>query len=106
MSSQSFLLAVVLLAIGTFALRYSFLASPGAARPSRRLRRLLEATPAATMCAIAAPILARGGETALDLDPVKIGAGAVTLAVGGVTRNFLAALLSGVAAALLIGWFV
>lgn len=86
------------LAIGTAALRYGFFGAPGGYHPSRRVRRALDLAPAAIMCALAAPLIARDPDGAVRGDPVVLGAAAVTILVGAWARNFLFAVVAGLGA--------
>ncbi len=102
-SSGQIWLIIVLLAVGTFALRFSFLAILGDRTLPQFLLRLLRYTPVAVIPGMVAPLVlwpaATGGET----DPLRLAAAAASLFVGVATRNVIWAILTG--AAVLIGGF-
>ena len=86
----AFWIVLPALALGTYAIRFSFLGTLGA-RPLRCLRY----TAVAVLPALVAPGVlwpaATGGET----DPARLAAAGVTLLVGLVTRSTMAAILAG-----------
>ena len=92
---------IVLLAIGTFALRFSFLGLIGKRQLPDWALRLLRYTPVAVIPGLMAPqiFLPAAGETAPD--PVRLTAAAITVAVGLWTRNAIWAMIAG--AAVMIG---
>ncbi|MCB1398133.1 MAG: AzlD domain-containing protein [Rhodobacter sp.] len=92
---------IVLLAIGTFALRFSFLGLIGKRQLPDWALRLLRYTPVAVIPGLMAPqiFLPAAGETAPD--PVRLTAAAITVAVGLWTRNAIWAMIAG--AAVMVG---
>ena len=86
---------IVFLALGTFALRFSFLGLVGRRALPDWALRLLRYTPVAVIPGLMAPQIARPmAETGLP-DPTLLGAVAVTLLVGIWRRNAIWAMLSG-----------
>ncbi len=83
------------LAIGTYAIRFSFLGTLGTRPLPGWLTRCLRFTAVAVLPALVAPGVlwppATGGET----DPARLAAALVTLAVGVMTRSTMAAILAG-----------
>lgn len=88
-------LIIILLAAGTFLLRYSFLGALGGRAMPAWLMSLLRYTPVAVLPALIAPLIiwpeATGGQT----DPARLVAALVTLGVGVLTRHVLGAILAG-----------
>ena len=86
---------IVLLGLGTFLLRFSFLGLVGKRKLPAWVLRHLRYTPVAFLPAIAAPLAlfpaATGGET----DPARLAAALVTLAVGATLKNVLFAMVAG-----------
>lgn len=99
MSDGIFWLVTALIALGTFALRFGFHAVTGDAEPAPWLKRALETLPAAILAALTAT-LAFGGvvDGAAPLDPASTVGVLVSLLVGVTTRDFMRALLAGLAA--------
>jgi branched-subunit amino acid transport protein len=94
-STAEIWLIIVLLAVGTFGLRFSFLAILGDRTLPPFLLRLLRYTPVAVIPGMVAPLVlwpaATGGET----DPLRLAAAAAALLVGVTTRNVIWAILAG-----------
>lgn len=90
--------AVILLsALGTYGLRWSFLGAFGNRPMPGWAQKLLRYTAVAVLPAIAAPLVAWPAATGGQPDPARMVAAAVTMGVGLVTRNVLAAILTGMA---------
>ncbi|HPD90882.1 MAG: AzlD domain-containing protein [Rhodobacter sp.] len=95
LSSTTVWMVIVVLAAGTFALRFSFLGMIGGRQIPGWALRLLRYTPVAVIPGLMAPQIARPmAETGLP-DPTLLGAVAVTLLVGIWRRNAIWAMLSG-----------
>ncbi|MFN4100289.1 MAG: AzlD domain-containing protein [Pararhodobacter sp.] len=86
---------IILLALGTFALRFSFLGVIGKRPMPEWLLRLLRYTPVAVIPGLMAPRIFLPAEGAQGPDLGLIAAVAVTLAVGLWTRSPLWAMLGG-----------
>ena len=86
---------IVVLGIGTFLIRFSFLGVIGSRQMPEWALRLLRYTPVAVMPGLVAPLVlwpaATGGET----DPARLAAALTTLAVGLVFRNVIGAIFGG-----------
>lgn len=99
---EAVLWAVVLVAgVGTFALRFSFLAvfeRTGSVPP--RLRSALRYVPPAVFAALVFPALVFGGEGsgAAAITPLRTLAGAIAALVAWYTESVLWTILSGIAA--------
>ncbi|SLN63072.1 Branched-chain amino acid transport protein (AzlD) [Pseudoruegeria aquimaris] len=95
MSDTTIWLIIVLTGIGTFLIRFSFIGLIGGRQLPDWLLRLLRYTPVAVLPGLVAPLVvwppATGGET----DPARLAAAAVTLVVGYLTKNLLAAIFAG-----------
>lgn len=98
-------MAVAALAVGTFAIRFSFLGLIGDRKLPDWVLRHLRYTPVAVLPAMIAPLVlwppATGGQT----DPARLIAAFVTVAVGLWTRNVILSVLAG-AVALYTGLYV
>ncbi|WP_434617188.1 AzlD domain-containing protein [Tabrizicola sp. M-4] len=92
---STFWIVMPVLAVGTYAIRFSFLGTLGARPLPDWLTRCLRYTAVAVLPALVAPGVlwpaATGGET----DPARLAAALVTLGVGLVTRSTMAAILAG-----------
>lgn len=86
---------IIGLAVGSFALRFAFIGFMGGRPMPEWLMRHLRYTAVAIIPALVAPLVVwpapTGGETSLP----HLAVGALTFAVGYLTRNVLWALLSG-----------
>ncbi|MDZ4095999.1 MAG: AzlD domain-containing protein [Paracoccaceae bacterium] len=86
---------IVVLGIGTFLIRFSFLGLIGNRALPEWALRLLRYTPMAVIPGLVAPAVlwpaATGGET----DPARLAAALATVAVGFAFRNVLVAILAG-----------
>lgn len=91
----TFWIVMPALALGTYAIRFSFLGTLGARPLPGWLTRALRYTAVAVLPALVAPGVlwpaATGGET----DPPRLAAALVTLGVGVITRSTLGAILAG-----------
>ncbi len=85
---------IIGLGIATYMIRFSFLGLLGDWRPPGWAERMLRYLPMAMMPALAAPMVVfpSGAEAG---DPLRLGCAALAIAVGVVTRNLLAAMVSG-----------
>jgi branched-subunit amino acid transport protein len=86
---------IVLLGLGTFVIRFSFLGLIGNRKLPPWVLRHLRYTPVAVLPGMVAPLAlwpaATGGET----DPARLMAAAATFLIGLLTRNVTAAVLGG-----------
>lgn len=99
-------LIIVVLGIGTFFLRYSFLGLIGnRALPDWALR-YLRYTPVAVLPGLVAPLVLWPSATQGEIDPARLIAAGATVLVGIVTRNTLAAILGGLGALYLCLWLI
>ncbi len=87
---------IVLLAIGTFALRFSFLGLIGRRKLPDWVLRHLRYTPVAVLPGLIAPLVLFPATTEGEPDAARMLAALVTLAFGLWTRNVLWAILGGV----------
>ncbi len=86
---------ILVVAVGTFTIRYSFIGIVGDRRLPRWAERMLRYVPVAVMPGLVAPLVVWPQATGGALDPARLLAAAATLAVGVATRNMLAAIASG-----------
>lgn len=88
-------LIIVALGIGTFLVRFSFLGLIGERDMPEWVLRHLRYTPVAVLPALIAPLVVWPEATGGQLDPARLSAAVVTLAVGTFTRNVLLAICCG-----------
>lgn len=99
-------IVIGLMGLGTFLLRFSFLALLGKRELPEGLLRLLRYTPVAVIPGLMAPqiFLPALGETGPD--PVKLVAALVTVAVGVWAKNVIGAMIAGIATLALMTWLI
>lgn len=93
---------IVLLGIGTYLIRFSFLGIIGSRPLPPLVLRLLRYTPVAVIPGLVAPAVLWPAATNGQPDPARMLAAAVTLIVGWWTRSFFPAMAAG-AATLIVG---
>lgn len=86
---------IVVLALGTFALRFSFLGLIGRRQLPEWVLRHLRYTPVAVLPGLIAPLVLFPAATDGQPDAARLLAAGVTLALGVWTRNVLWAILGG-----------
>ncbi|MFD1913276.1 AzlD domain-containing protein [Halodurantibacterium flavum] len=86
---------ILLLGIGTFLIRFSFLGILGGKDLPPWVLRHLRYTAVAVLPALVAPLVVWPQATGGEIDPARLSAAAVTLGVGYFTRNVLAAIVAG-----------
>lgn len=89
---------IVVLAIGTFLIRFSFLGLIGSRPMPQIVVRLLRYTPVAVLPGLVAPLVLWPAATGGQPDAVRLVAAAVALAVGLWTRQVIFAIVAGFAA--------
>lgn len=88
---------IILLGLGSFGLRFVFTGLIGDRPLPEWLLRHLRYTAVAVLPALVAPLVVWPAGTGGELDPPRLIAALVTLAVGYVTKNVLAAIGTGAA---------
>lgn len=88
---------IVLLGLGTFLIRFSFIGLIGDRKMPDWVLRHLRYTPVAVLPGLVAPLVLWPEATGGQPDLARILAAGVTLAVGYATKNMLAAVFSGAA---------
>jgi branched-subunit amino acid transport protein len=106
MSSGTIWLIIVVLGIGSFLIRFSFLGIVGARAYPAWVLRLLRYTPVAVLPALVAPLVAWPEATGGDPEPVRITAAMVTLAAGALSRNLIVAVMAGGGTLLGLQWIL
>jgi branched-subunit amino acid transport protein len=86
---------IILLGLGSFALRFSFLGLVGDRPMPAWLVRCLRYTAVAILPAMIAPIIAFSNTAGTGPDPSRLAAALVTLVVGATTKNVILALFMG-----------
>ncbi len=88
-------LVIVLVALGTWLIRFSFLGLIGGRQLPPWLLRHLRYTPVAVLPGLVAPLVLWPEATGGAPDPARLLAAGATVAVGAITRNVPAAILAG-----------
>ncbi|MDG1471038.1 MAG: AzlD domain-containing protein [Ascidiaceihabitans sp.] len=86
---------IILLGVGSFALRFSFLGLVGDRPMPAWLVRSLRYTAVAILPAMIAPLIAFSNEAGTGPDPSRLAAALMTLIVGAATKNVILALFTG-----------
>lgn len=86
---------IVVLGIGTFLIRWSFLGALGNRDMPPWVLRMLRYTPVAVLPALVAPLVVWPAATGGQPDPARMAAATVTVAVGLWTKNMILAILAG-----------
>jgi branched-subunit amino acid transport protein len=92
---------ILVVGLGTFLIRFSFLGLIGNRQLPSWVLRMLRYTPVAVLPAVIAPLLLGSGPHAMD--PIRLAAACATLIVGVTTRNVLYAILAGLSIFLGLG---
>lgn len=95
---------IVAMGLGSFGLRFLFLGVIGDRELPEWVLRHLRYTAVAVLPGLVAPLVLWPAATEGQPDPARLAAAAVTLGVGYVTKNVLAAIFSG-AATLFLGLY-
>lgn len=94
-STAEIWLVILVLGVGTFLLRFSFLGAIGNRPMPEWVLRLLRYTPVAVLPGLVAPLILWPAATGGQPDPGRLIAAAVALGVGLYTRNALPAIIAG-----------
>ena len=86
---------ILVMGVATYLIRWSFLGAMGGRPVPEWAQRVLRYTAVSVLPALVAPLVLWPAATGGRTDPVRLAAGAVTLAVGLATRNTLAAIIGG-----------
>lgn len=95
---------ILVLGLGTFLIRFSFLGILGGRDLPEWVLRHLRYTPVAVLPGMVAPLVLWPAGTGGDPDPARLAAAFVTVALGVWTRNVSAAILGGAATLVLGLW--
>jgi branched-subunit amino acid transport protein len=85
----------LILGLGTYLLRFSFLGAIGGRKLPRWALRMLRYTPVAVLPGLVAPMVLWPQATGGEPDPARLAAAAVTIIAGLVTRNIVASIAAG-----------
>ena len=86
---------IVLMGIGTFLIRFSFLGLVGSRPLPPLVLRLLRYTPVAIIPGLVAPLVLWPEATGGEPDPARLAAALMTLVAGWWSRNLLVAIAAG-----------
>lgn len=104
LSDTTIWITIAALGIGTFLIRFSFIGLVGDKPLPLWFSRLLRYVPVAIMPGLVAPLVVWPAATDGMLDAPRLGAAMVTLLVGALSRNALAAIISGMVTLYLLLW--
>ena len=105
-SDTAIWVTIIALAIGTYLIRFSFIGLVGDKPLPPFVLRLLRFVPVAVMPGLVAPLVVWPAATDGALDLPRLAAACVTLLVGGIFKNALAAIFSGMVALYLLLWLI
>lgn len=106
LSSGTIWAIILLMGVGTFLIRFSFLGLIGNRKLPDWVLRHLRYTPVAVMPGLVAPLVLWPEATGGALDPARLAAAAATILVGLVTRNVLASIFAGASVLYSMLWLV
>lgn len=86
---------IIVLGIGTYLIRFSFLGFIGGKDLPDWVLRHLRYTAVAVLPGLVAPLVLWPAATQGQIDPARLSAALVTFAIGLLTRNAIAAILAG-----------
>lgn len=95
MSAPYIWTVIIVLGIGTYLIRFSFLGLIGGKDLPEWVLRHLRYTAVAVLPGLVAPLVLWPAATGGDVDPARLSAALVTFGVGLLTRNVVAAILCG-----------
>lgn len=95
MSAVYIWLVILILGIGTYLIRFSFLGLIGGKDLPQWVLRHLRYTAVAILPGLVAPMVLWPAATGGEVDPARLSAALVTFAVGILTRNVIAAITLG-----------
>lgn len=95
LSTASLWLIIVVIGIGTFLIRYSFIGLIGNREMPQWLLRHLRYTPVAVLPGLVAPLVLWPDATGGEPDPARLSAAAVAFVVGYFTKNIILSMLGG-----------
>ncbi len=105
-STAQIWLIILLMAVGTYVLRLSFLGLIGRRKLPLWVLRHLRYAPMAVLPALVAPLVVWPSATDGALDPPRLIAAALTIAAGMMLRNTLAAIFAGAVALYGLLWIL
>ncbi|MGR3572046.1 AzlD domain-containing protein [Brevirhabdus sp.] len=97
-------IVIIALGLGTYLIRFSFLGLIGDRKLPDWVLRHLRYTPVAVMPGLVTPLVLWPAATGGHLDPARISAAFVTVAVGVLSRNVLLSISTGAATLYLVMW--
>ena len=96
MSDTTIWFLIIVLGIGTFLIRFSFLGALGNRNLPPLVLRLLRYTPVTVLPALVAPLVVWPQVTDGQTDPARLCAAIATVLVGVLTKSMMAAIAAGV----------
>jgi len=95
MSTFDIWLTILLLSLGTYLLRLSFIGLIGSRKLPEWVMRHLRYVPVAVMPGLIAPLIAWPDATAGQLDPARLSAAAVSLFIGAYFKSIIGSIIGG-----------
>lgn len=99
-------ITIIVLGIGTFLLRFSFIGLVGDRELPEWLRRHLRYVPVAVLPGLVAPLVVWPAATNGEADPARLAAAAVTMLIGALTRSVLGAIFGGMTTLYLVQYLL
>lgn len=106
MSTQYIWTIIIVLGLGTYLIRYSFLGILGKRALANWLLRLLRFVPVAVLPGLVAPLVMWPTATGGIPDPARLAAAAMTLLIGAWLRSVLGAIIAGMAVLYLVQYWL
>lgn len=94
-SSAAIWTIIIILGVGTFLIRWSFLGALGNRDMPTWFMRMLRYTPVAVLPALVAPLVMWPAATGGQPEPARLTAAVVTVVIGVLTKNVMLAILGG-----------
>lgn len=94
-SSAAIWTIIIVLGVGTFLIRWSFLGALGNRDMPTWFMRMLRYTPVAVLPALVAPLVMWPAATDGQPEPARLSAAVVTVVIGVLTKNVMLAILGG-----------
>lgn len=106
MTDQKIWTVIILLGIGTYLIRYSFIGILGNKTLPEWLLRHLRYVPVAVLPGLVAPLIMWPAATQGEPDPARLVASAAALLIGALLRSTLSAIFGGLAVLYLIQYLM
>lgn len=99
-------ITIILLGIGTFLMRFSFIGLIGDRELPEWLTRHLRYVPVAVLPGLIAPLVVWPAATDFQTDPARLTAAAVTILIGAIFRSVIGAIFGGMTTLYLVQYLL